>query len=106
MKLQLTKEEIARFKARELKISNLTDENVLVAEFGRLYGYQAIKAVLDDEISRETMNWLIESGRKIVAKENYNLAGAVFTAVASANAKDPLRAFNSNTKEYKKEMKL
>ena len=106
MKLEFSPEEIARYKARELHTSALTDENLLVAEFGRLYGYQAVRAVLDDEIDRNTMNWLVEAGRKVQVKENYNLASAVFTAVASANAKDPKKAFNSNTKFYEKEMRL
>lgn len=106
MKLEFTPEEIARYKSRELKTSDLTDENLLVAEMGRLYGFEAVLAILNDQIDRNTMTWLIEAGRKVQVKENYNLASAVFTAVASANAKDPKKAFSSNTKFYEKEMKI
>lgn len=106
--LSFTKEEIARIKARRIKDESkekITAENLIVAEMGILYGWEAVKAILNDEIDTKTMLWLLEAGRIIKAKEQYNDTTAVFTAVVSANQKKPSEAFEKNTEALLKQFK-
>lgn len=105
--LSFTPEEIAKLKARRVEAegkTKLTEENLLVAEIGRLYGWQAVMSVLNDEIDSHTVLWLIEAGRKVQAREQYNLASAVFIANLSAEQKKPGEAFKKNTKDLVKQM--
>lgn len=106
--LPLTPEQEARARAkaaqREAK-PKLTEENLLVAEFGLFYGFEAVQAVLNDEIGLDEVLWLVESARAVDSRNQYNFSAAVFTAVASANDKHPSAAFKKNTAHYLRAMR-
>lgn len=98
-------EKIRRSRERSEKLLKVDDEMILVAEFGMYYGYAAVQAVLNDEIDIHQMLWLVEAARKVDARDQYNLAVAVFTAVGSTNSKDPSKTFASSTKALLKRMR-
>ena len=98
-------EKIRQRREREDRRLKVDDEMILVAEFGMYYGYAAIEAVHNDEISLDRMLWLLMAARKVDARNQHNLSSAVFTAVASANSKSPAKAFAANTKSYLRQMK-
>ena len=104
--LSFTPEEVARLKARTIDAeekSNLTPENLMVAEFGILYGYEGVRAVLNDEIGMSTMLWLLEAGRRVKSIDRYNDTQARFIASVSAQSKDPVKTIKSLTGNMKKE---
>jgi hypothetical protein len=97
--LQLRPEDEAKALARAAKretAPKITDEHLAIAEFGVLYGWEAVRAVLSDEVSADEFAWLLDAGRRVKAREAYNSASGTFTAVASANAKKPASAFKTN----------
>ena len=103
-----TEEDRKRAEARKVtdaENTGLTEENMTVCELGMLYGFEAVLAVLNDEIDTNTMNYLLLGGRKLRAKENYDNTVATARGVASAMSKDK-KALNSATEEYRKEMTL
>lgn len=103
-----TEEDKKRAEARKVtdaENTGLTEENMVVCELGMLYGFEAVLAVLNDEIDTNTMNYLLLGGRKLRARENYDNTVATARGVASAMSKDK-KALNSATEEYRKEMTI
>ena len=75
-------------QAQKRKESTQVDEEWLfIAKFGRHYGYRGIEAILNNEISLETAIVLLEAGEKIHASEVIDHAVATQVANASVNAK-------------------
>jgi hypothetical protein len=106
--LEISPEDEAKIKARVAKheaTPKLTEENLLIAEFGMFYGYEAMRDAMSDEISANEFTWLLEAARRVDARNQYNLSAAVFTAVATANAKKPAAEFKKNTAHYLKAAK-
>ena len=103
-----TEEDKKRAEARKVtdaENTGLTEENMKVCELGMLYGFEAVLAVLNDEIDTNTMNYLLLGGRKLRARENYDNTVATARGVASAMSKDR-QALNSATEDYRKEMTI
>ena len=103
-----TEEDMKRAEARKVtdaENTGLTQENMMVCELGMLYGFEAVLAVLNDEIDTNTMNYLLLGGRKLRARENYDNTVATARGVASAMSKDK-KALNSATEDYRKEMTI
>jgi hypothetical protein len=98
-------EKVRRRKERESGSIKVDEFDLLVAEFGMFYGYTAVLTVLNDDITLADMLRLLEAARRVDARNQYNQAAAVFTAVASANSKRPAAAFNANSRSYVKRMK-
>lgn len=101
--LNFTDEEIKAYKERSLSKElepKLDDSNRIIAEFGILYGFAGVEAILNDRVDLDTVLWLIEGGRKVKAAETYNTASASFLAILSANSKKPDNAFRSNMKQF------
>lgn len=106
--LQLKPEDVAKAKERAAKrdaTPKLSEENLLIAEFGMYYGWEAMRAAQSDEVSADEFSWLLDAARRVDTRNQYNLASAVFTAVASANSKKPSADFKRNTAHYLKAMK-
>jgi len=91
-------------RAKKRLQSQLEAEWVAIAEFGLYFGWEAIMAVLSDEISIELMETLLTSARKIDTKHDYKNAESAFLAFISANQKNPAESFKQNTKAYLKEI--
>lgn len=89
-----------RYKARtknngtQNKISN---EMYLLAEFGLMYGWDAVQSVRRNEITFEEMFALLEAGRK-VRKKTMKDEGRVSTAsIVTAFSKNPSSTFEKGT---------
>lgn len=106
--LEISPADEAKIKARIAKqdaAPKLTEENLLIAEFGMFYGYEAMRAAQRDEIAADEFSWLLDAARRLDARNQYNLSAAVFTAVASVNGKKPGDDFKKNAAHYLKTAK-
>jgi len=69
----MTDADKAKVKAREARIEaqddKITREWLGLAEFGYYFGWDGIKAVIDDVITLEQMKMLIDGARKIHSSE-------------------------------------
>lgn len=78
--LQLKPEDQAKVDlARELheaRSTKISQEFMLVAEFGYYFGFEAIKALLEDYIELEQAQKLIEGARVLEATRTYDMARA------------------------------
>lgn len=90
-----------RFKARiknngtRNKVSN---EMYLLAEFGLMYGWEAVQSVRRNEITFEEMFALLEAGRKVQKKSLKDEGRVSTTAIATAFSKTPASTFEKGTK--------
>jgi hypothetical protein len=92
-------------KARQANKLKVEEEHLAIAEFGMMYGWDAVMAVLNNTIDGETFMWLLEAGRRIKNKALYDDSRAVLVGTSSANAKRPGTAFKKATKDLVKAMK-
>lgn len=89
--LELTPQELAkvqRTRARS-EVSKLEPEWEIVAEFGYYYGWEAIAAILNNEISFEIVERLLRGARRVRYGKVIDYAVATEVAVASAHSKKP-----------------
>lgn len=87
--IQLPKQlqqKLAEQQARK-QSSKIDEEWLFVARFGKHYGWQGVKAILDNEISLETAKALLEGGDKVDAARTIDSAVGTQVATASVNAK-------------------
>ena len=100
--LTLTTEELARIAHRKQTAKRLSAdaEWVAIAEFGKHYGWNAVMAVLNDEITSDQMSMLLDGARKVESLTLYNESMATFIAVSSANSKKPAQSFKRMTREF------
>lgn len=106
--LEIKPEHLARVQAAQDKASDeikVDNEWLLIAEFGKHYGWQAMQAVLNNEIDLETMTVLILGARKFDYSRQYANAQASFIGSASAQSKKPSKVFKKATEQLIKEMK-
>lgn len=106
-------EKIKRAKAENDGVDGLDAYNVLVCEFGMMYGWQGIEAVLgkdiyneDGELKYDYFNWLLIGGRKIQAKQGYYRTLDISNGIATAFSKNQESTFNKVVKDYKKKMEI
>lgn len=69
---------------RKNKISN---EMFLLADFGLMFGWQAVEAVRNNEITWEEMYALLEAGHKVQSTHELDDAVMTTTAIGTAFAK-------------------
>ena len=96
---------LEQIKKRQAQKVRIDEEHLAIAEFGMLYGWDAVLAVLKNEIDAETFLWLLEAGRRVKHKALYDSSRAVLVGTSSANAKRPGTAFKKATKDLIKAMK-
>jgi len=91
---------------REGSATNVDEETLLIAEFGKHFGWAAVEAVLiHNSITADTMVNLIMGARKIDAQNTYDMAHAAFIGSLAANSKKPSKSFKDLTKNLVKQMK-
>ncbi len=101
---------IKRYKARvarnddyENRISN---EIFLISEFGYYYGWEAVQAVRNNEISFTQMYALLEGARKVWYSKLVETAKVQATAVATPLSKNPNQTFQRGMKPFIKASKI
>lgn len=90
--------EIARIK----EANQVAPEEMLLAEFGVYYGFEAMVAAMNDEITFKKMNDLVRAGRVLEAQKRYNRVIDIFVANAAIQTKNPNKAVNKHLKEISK----
>jgi hypothetical protein len=105
--LQISPEDLAKIQERKANDEKLKvdPEWLALAEFGYYYGWDAIQAVLSNEIDGETLVMLLQGARKLEARRFYDNAKASFIGGASANSKKPSQTFTKAVKGIEKSMK-
>jgi hypothetical protein len=92
------------------KIAKAKDKPVdeywyVIAKFGIYFGWDAVMAILNDDIELELVETLVIAGDKIHAAEVVDSSIASQAAFASVNSKNPKRTWNKVMKEYVKRAK-
>jgi hypothetical protein len=70
-----------------------------------LYGYEGIRAILNNEIDSDTAVWLLLAGRKMESLNQYKRTQAAFIGAAASKAKKPSSAFKKSTDKMLKNSK-
>lgn len=87
----------ARIKDNGTK-NKVSNEMYLLAEFGLMFGWDAIQSVRNNEITFEEMFALLEAGRKVQKKAMKDGGRVSTTAIATAFSKTPSSTFEKGTK--------
>lgn len=87
----------ARFKERTAvkNIKNkISPEMYMLAQFGLMYGWQAVMDVRNNLITGEEMFALLEAGQKVQATQQIEHGISTSVAIGSQFSKHPQQAFN------------
>ena len=106
-RLEIPAEDLERVRrARErAEGAKIDDEWRIVSEFGYYYGYAGIRAILDDEIDIDTVNYLLIGARKTWYSQVIDNGVANHVAVASVKQKNPASAMRKGMANFMKEAK-
>lgn len=94
---------VARYKERTAQkdIKNkISSEMYMLAEFGLMYGWQAIHDVKCDLITGEEMFALLEAGQKVLANRQVERGVATAVAVGSQFSKHSQADFNKGMRGF------
>lgn len=100
---------ISRFKERtaQKNINNkISSEMYMLAEFGLMYGWEAIRDVKSDFITGEEMFALLEAGHKVLANRTIEHGVSTSVAIGSQFSKTPQMAFDRGMKQFRERAKL
>jgi hypothetical protein len=108
--LKLTAEQIAKAsqakKRAEAGKVELDNEWMFIAEFGYYFGYEGIRAILDNEIDLSTAKYLLDAARKVWFSKAADMAHGSFIAAAAAQSKKPAAAFKKGIASFIKAMRV
>lgn len=88
-----TPEQLAKLKAMKQAESKskasafFRDDELLLAEFGKYYGWQAIRDVMADEVSYDTFIALLNAGRSLAIRDRILRVNDMYVAVGASQAK-------------------
>lgn len=94
-------EKVNRNRAQREAVQ-IDEEQLLIAEFGKHYGFEGVRAILSNEIDSETVLWLLLAGRKVDHLSQFKAAQAAFIGAAASKAKKPSSAFKKATEKLLK----
>lgn len=99
------KKMIERYKARiapSEKKNKISNEMFLLADFGIMFGWRAVMAVRNNEITWEEMYALLEAGHKVQSTHELDDAIMTSTAIGASFAKkgEGQRIFNQGMKKH------
>lgn len=105
--LELTQAELDKVAERRKRdeTTKISPEWRLLAEFGIYYGWEAIKAVRNNEISTDEFNSLLSGGRKVWAGRMIDLSTVTFTSLVASKSKKPQSVMNKGLKEFIREVR-
>lgn len=102
--LELSPEDLEKVNRNRAKREavQIDEEQLFIAEFGMLYGYEGIRAILQNEIDSDTAVWLLLAGRKLEHLAQFRRTQAAFIGAAASKAKKPSSAFKKATEKMLK----
>lgn len=95
----LTQEDLDKIDSYLNKGVVVDDYWMLLAEFGKAFGWEAYKDARDDLISIDEMMTLIEAHRRLESLDQYRISVATYIAVGSTKTKRPNQTFRKSTKQ-------
>lgn len=106
-RLELSAEELAKVNKARAKHETfkIDPEQLVIAEFGKHYGWAGVTAVLNNEISGEQMTWLLEGARRVDKGYLYDQARASLIGSVASQSKKIGDTFKKLTKDILKAMK-
>ena len=104
-----TPEQLAKLKAIKAKSGAgasafYRDNELLLAEFGKYYGWQAIRDVLADEVSYETFIALLNAGRSLAIRDRILHVNDMYVAVGASQAKKGDKVLKQYVKQLERGM--
>lgn len=103
-----TPEQLAKLKAMRKASSNARasafyrDNEMLLAEFGKYYGWQAVRDVLSDRVEYETFIALLNAGRAMRLRERIEYTQDMAAAIGATFSKKPEQALRKYLKKLEK----
>ena len=102
-----TPEQLAKLKAIKAKSGAgasafYRDNEMLLAEFGRYYGWQAVRDVLSDRVTYETFVALLNAGRALRLRERIESTQDMAAAIGATFGKKPEQALRKYLKTLEK----
>lgn len=91
--------ELARLREQ----NQVAPEEMLIAEFGLYYGYEAMLSVMNNEITYKQMSDLTLAARKIEGQKRYNRVIDAYAAHIATKAKKPHNTITKYLKEISKQ---
>lgn len=104
-KLELSQDELNKVAvARAKNEATKVDENWLfIAEFGFYFGWDGVRAILNNEITMDVANILLTGARKVWSGHLYDHATASFIGSISSQTKKPSQTFKKATRDMLKQ---
>lgn len=98
-----TPEQLAKLKAIKAKSGAgasafYRDNELLLAEFGKYYGWQAVRDVLADRVAYETFIALLNAGRAMRLRERIEYTQDTAAAIGATLGKKPEQALRKYLK--------
>lgn len=103
MRTEDRKKMLLRFKERTANknINNkISSEMYMLAEFGLMFGWQAVIDVKNDTITGEEMFALLEAGRKVLANRQVEHGVSTSVAIGSQFSKHPNQEFEKGMRGF------
>lgn len=97
------RESMSQFKKREAARKPLPSVRIL-AELGDLYGWQAIRDVLENNVTPDLMMKLLKEGRRVQRLKLADQYRMTFEAVAAAFTKHGDRKINAIIEQLRKDL--
>lgn len=102
-----TPEQLAKLKAIKAKSGAgapafYRDNELLLAEFGKYYGWQAVCDVLADRVSYETFIALLNAGRAMRVRERIESTQDMAAAIGATLSKKPEQALRKYLKSLER----
>lgn len=102
-----TPEQLAKLKAIKAKSGASAsafyrDNEMLVAEFGKYYGWQAVCDVLADRVAYETFIALLNAGRALRIRERIESTQDMAAAIGATFSKKPEQALRKYLKQLER----
>nr|DAJ10013.1 MAG TPA: hypothetical protein [Caudoviricetes sp.] len=102
-----TPEQLAKLKAIKAKSGARAsafyrDKEMLLAEFGRYYGWQAVRDVMTDRVAYETFIALLNAGRALRLRERIESTQDTAAAIGAVLSKKPGQALRKYLKKLEK----
>lgn len=102
-----TPEQLAKLKAIKAKSGAgasafYRDNEMLLAEFGRYYGWQAVRDVLADRVAYETFIAMLNAGRALRLRERIEYTQDTAAAIGATLGKKPEQALRKYLKQLER----